>query len=97
MLGEGPVDGAGVEPQQGEPVPEVALLHVEGVAVHNHQDGVVDGVALHLGAKPERLPVGADDLAQVLVRPPDLSRAEFENATILCMLNLQLRWYFENL
>ena len=87
VLGEGPVEGAGVEPKQGEPEPEVALLHVVGVPVHDHEDGAVERVALHLGAEPERLPVGPDDLAQVLVRPPDLSGAELENATILCMLS----------
>ena len=84
-----------VEPQQDEPVAEVALLHVEGVAVHDHQDGAVDGVALHLRAEAEGLPVGARDLAQVLVRPADLAGAEFENATVLCSLRL-FRGYVAN-
>ena len=78
-----------VEPQQDEPVAEVALLHVEGVSVHDHQDGTVDGVALHLRAEAEGLPVGARDLAQVLVRTPDLPGAEFEDATVLCSLRFR--------
>ena len=75
-----------VKPQQDEPVAEVALLHVECVAVHDHQDGAVDGVALHLRAEAEGLPVGARDLAQVLVRTPDLPGAEFENPAVLSRL-----------